>query len=316
MTTNIPSRFERNQVIQVISLLLCLIIPAILTFRCIDDDQNTPLAYTWSLAFFAVPNAALILFMWRHPGEVENRALWSTVGVIFSVGAVLDLFLAHEWFVFHNTTAVLGYHLPGFSFTELEWKAGFIPIEEFGFYFLGAVFMTAMYAWGDIALFSRYQHPDPRSLARSGRIMAAHPQASWVGALIVILVTGVVVVAEWVRNGDGFAGYFCFLVAIGVLPPFWTLKRVAPMINWQAFLFMYSVLIMLSIIWEATLGLQYGWWDYRKEHMIGLFIKPWYGLPFEAVLMWLVSGWAAVIFYETFRLVGYSGKPMRSALLG
>lgn len=316
MSEDIPSRFERNQVIQVISLLLCLAIPAILTFRCIDENGSTALAYTWSLGFFAVPNTALILFMWRHPGRIENRAFWATVWIIFLVGAFLDVFLAHEWFQFENKTAVLGFHLPAFSWKDLEWKMGFLPIEEFGFYFLGAVFMTALYAWGDAALFSRYQHPNPASLADSGRILTVHPQTSWAGVILVVIVSGVIALSQWQRTGAGFAGYFLFLVAIGVLPPFWTLKRVAPMINWQAFLFMYSVLIMLSIIWEATLGLQYKWWSYRSEHMLGWYIKPWHNLPFEAVLMWLVSGWAAVILYETFRLVGYSSKPVKNALLG
>jgi hypothetical protein len=316
VSEDVSGQIERKQVTQVITLLLCLAIPAILTFRCVDEHGSTALAYTWSLGFFAVPNTALAIFMWRNPGRIENRAFWGTVAIIFVVGAFLDFFLAHEWFEFTNKSAVVGFHLPAFSWKDLEWKKDYLPIEEFGFYFLGAVFMTALYAWGDVTLFSRYQHPNPSSLADAGRIFAIHPRTSWAAVILIVLVAGVLALSQWLRTGEGFAGYFLFLVAIGVLPPFFTLRRVAPMINWQAFLFMYSVLIMLSIIWEATLALQYEWWNYRREHMLGWYIKPWHDLPFEAVMMWLVSGWAAVIMYETFRLAGYSSKPLKSALLG
>jgi hypothetical protein len=109
-------------------------------------------------------------------------------------------------------------------------------------------------------------------------------------------------------GGPGFPSYFCFLILIGVLPPMFTLKSVAPVINWQAFSFMYAVLLLVSVIWEGTLGVPYGWWNYRHEQMLGIYIGPWRELPVEAVLMWLVAAWAVVIFYETFRLRRYLSR--------
>ncbi len=65
----------------------------------------------------------------------------------------------------------------------------------------------------------------------------------------------------------------------------------------------FSALVFISIIWEATLGVPYLWWTYRPEEMVGIFIPGWANLPIEAVMVWTIGVWDAVLIYETFRVL-------------
>jgi hypothetical protein len=82
-------------------------------------------------------------------------------------------------------------------------------------------------------------------------------------------------------------------------------ETAGPLVNWQAFTLMFTVLQLVSIMWEATLGVPYNWWNYHHNQMIGVFIGAWSQLPMESVLMWILGGWATVIAYEQFRLIFY-----------
>ncbi len=310
---------------QVLLLLACLIAPAALTFLSIEHPGHlvfppgvhdpTPLGYTWSLLLFAVPDLVLGYFLWRHPNAgVEFKAFLETTLVVFVVGCGIDFLLSYEWFDFPNQGAVLGLRLPAFSWSRgWVWVPAVLPIEEFGFYSLGSVFMMGLYAWGDVSWFGRYRCDEHAAhFERHGKVVRFHAgSAAWGLGLI-----AAAILYKKLWGGPGFPGYLCFLIVIGVLPPLFTLKTVTPLINWQAFSFMYCVLLLFSVIWEATLGVPYDWWNYRHEQMLGIYIGPWRELPIEAVLMWLVAAWAVVIFYEMFRLIRYSGRSWRAALFG
>ena len=45
-------------------------------------------------------------------------------------------------------------------------------------------------------------------------------------------------------------------------------------------------MMLVSMLWEATLALPYGWWNYQRETMTGIFIGAWSGLPIEAIIVW------------------------------
>jgi hypothetical protein len=87
-------------------------------------------------------------------------------------------------------------------------------------------------------------------------------------------------------------------------------------INWRAFAFGYFLLLLVSLIWEATLGMPYRWWDYDTNQMLGIHILAWGKLPVEAVLLWLVAGWGAIISFEFFRILFHMDRPLRDALIG
>src|SRR6266496_3661056 len=58
------------------------------------------------------------------------------------------------------------------------------------------------------------------------------------------------------------------------------------------------MLVLMSLLWEVTLALPYGWWEYRSNILIGLHIGAWTGLTIEAVCVWLAVSFTTVITYE------------------
>jgi hypothetical protein len=114
----------------------------------------------------------------------------------------------------------------------------------------------------------------------------------------------------------GLPGYFMLLWAMAVIPTALLTQRVSPFMNDRALLFTVMAVVLVSLLWEVTLALPNGWWDYRHEHMMGLFMKPWNGLPFEAVLLWPISAWSNVLLFETFRIYVYSDRPFWVLLFG
>ncbi len=59
-------------------------------------------------------------------------------------------------------------------------------------------------------------------------------------------------------------------------------------INWRAFSFTFFVITLISLLWEVTLAIPYGWWNYKSNQMMGLFINAWWKLPVEAVCVWFM----------------------------
>jgi hypothetical protein len=75
-------------------------------------------------------------------------------------------------------------------------------------------------------------------------------------------------------------------------------------------------IILLSLLWEATLAVPYGWWQYQRSQMLGFFIGGWSGLPIEAVSVWIAVTYATVIVYEIVKVWLASGKGLLNGFLG
>lgn len=262
----------------------------------IPSDDPTPYGYTWSLLLFICPVIALERWLANHPaGKVHHNAFWLAVLAFFGVGVLLDLGFAYQFFAFPNRGAVLGLYLPALDITTFTWKCGFLPIEEFAFYFFGALFVISLYAFGDLG----WAADGSLRRAPTGRIV----RLSWTPLLVGALLIG----AAWfyklcLAPGTGEPGYFTFIMAIAVIPTTLLLEVVGPGINVRALGFMYTALLLISLMWEATLGVPYGWWAYQHDQMLGIYIGAWAQLPIEAVLLWAVTGWAAVVLYEALLL--------------
>ena len=310
---------------KILMFLALIMIPAALTMWTIKDPgtlafdppnnpNRSPYGYTVSLLLFIIPDIALLRWLYKHPGAgTEFKALTETILLVFVTGCLLDFFLCYQWFYYPNAAATLGINLPAFDITTFRWIPNELPIEEFGFYSFGAVFMMSLYAYGDVSWFSRYRHPDPK---RHSETIEKIIQPDWRWLWVGLALWGLGWVIKLLLNGGGLPGYWFFLVLIGVFPPAMMLKTIGPLINWRSFSFMYLALLAVSIVWEATLGVHQGWWNYKHDQMIGIFIGPWGDLPFEAVMMWLISCWAVALMYEVLKLIHYSGKGRKEMLLG
>ena len=125
-----------------------------------------------------------------------------------------------------------------------------------------------------------------------------------------LLIAIALVAAAWLykkfgphQHHEGFPSYFTFLVAASLLPSILLFRTTQRFINWQAVSFTVFWVALTSILWEATLAAPYLWWGYKERHMMGLFVGAWFGLPVEAVVLWLSVTFTTVMVYETFKIL-------------
>jgi lycopene cyclase-like protein len=297
-----------RQCAAIVFLLLMLIaVPAAITLTTvrvpgtlvIDSPDPTPHGYTVSLLLYIVPSLAIAF--WLLPRErlkVPRKAFWITMGLLFPIGAGLDIVFAHWFFTYDNAGATLGIKVP-------VWH-GWVPIEEFVFYFTGFLAVLLVYIWVDEYWLRKYQ------IVRtgSGKLFQFH----WPS-----LVTGLLLIAAGVAYKRfagiaGFPSYFTFLVALALTPSSFLLPTARPLINWRAFTLTMLFSVMVSLLWEATLGVPYGWWGYQSHAMLGIFIGAWSNLPVEEVIVWLAMTYVVVIVFHTVKQwLVFRGEAMSEA---
>jgi hypothetical protein len=311
----------RQDILTILGMVVTLGIPAILTLSRVGTrpedvhgvENPSPYGYTVSLLLFLFPVVVLTIFhMFRPKHHTHRSALLAASGTIAVLGFVLDTVFGHAFFTFKNEAATLGIRLPAWDWSQLHWVPSYLPVEEFAFYILGGLFVITSYLW-----FSEYwlQDYEPHEFQASARSVGRLVQISWWSVLVwaALLLLGLVFKRIGPRP-DGFAGYFVFLMVLGFLPTFLFLRSVAAFVNWRAFAGAYAALMLVSLVWEATLGVPYDWWNYKSEQMLGIEVQAWSGLPLEAVLLWLVIAWDCVIAFEIFRVFFHMDRPAFKAL--
>jgi hypothetical protein len=87
-------------------------------------------------------------------------------------------------------------------------------------------------------------------------------------------------------------------------------------VNTRAFLLVMILQVLVSVIWEATLALPYGWWNYKPDGMTGRQIFPWSDLPVEACFFWISVGWSAMFIHEATKIKVRSGRTWWEVLTG
>jgi len=294
-------------------MLAIIIIPAVIALSRVENAVElmppnryaSPYGYTWSLTLFLVPILVLGVWFLRHPQyQIEKKAFWGTILLLAPLGFALDIFLGNSFFTFVNHGATLGINLPGYDFSQ-GWRWN-IPIEEFAFYFLGFVAVLLIYVWCDLFWTRDYSDDDEPNLP-SGKLFSTHFPSLGVGLALI----AAAIVYKYFGpqpSHQGFPGYFTFLVLGGLVPAFIFFPVAKPLVNWRAFSVTLFMVLLISLLWEATLAVPYQWWGYNYNQMIGLVVKPWASLPVEATLVWLVVTWATVIIYEVIRVYFYMAR--------
>jgi lycopene cyclase domain-containing protein len=100
----------------------------------------------------------------------------------------------------------------------------------------------------------------------------------------------------------GLPGYFMALVAGSTVPSMALFPAARTFINWRALSLTLFMILLISLFWEATLAVPYGWWGFRPQQMVGIFIGAWDGLPIEEVVVWISVTYTTVIVYEVLKM--------------
>lgn len=314
----------------VLFVLGTLVVPAWLTLSRVrvssvvdvSVPNSSPYGYTVSLLLFIVPIVAIGGWLVPQEGvKISKRSFARTIALLFPMGAILDFFFAHLFFTFPNSKATLGIPAPalhgaGHIFVGSPGHViiGSVPVEEYVFYFTGFVAVLLFYIWLDeywLAAYSVPSHAAQRITFE--RLLRFHPTSLVVG---IGLIAGAIVYRKLNVAEPGFPGYFTFLVA-GALGPSTALFPTAqPVINWRAFSLTLFIILLTSLLWEATLGVPYGWWGFQSTQMMGLTITAWNHLPIEEICVWIAVVYATVIVYEIVRRWQASGRKARHAFMG
>ncbi len=300
----------------VFAIAAALVVPVAIALRTVihpavlqpTSDNPTPLGYTWSLGLFIVPIGVLAWWFACRPDlKFPRKAFWRTIAVLTPLGFALDLLFGNAFFIFPNKAATLRCEIPALG--------GPIPIEEFIFYLTGFMLVLLSYIWCDEYWMAAYNVPDYTEAARNiPRIVRFHFASV---ALGVVLIADAIAYRKFVAGASGgFPWYFTYLVSASLIPSagfFYTARR---FINWRAFSFTFFLLLLISLLWEVTLALPYGWWEYRGNILIGLQIGAWSSLPIEAVCVWLAVSFTTVISYEVIKIWKALGTRALEAFFG
>ena len=302
----------------VAAILAMIGIPAALTLRTIhlpalnpttaSTPGASPYGYTVSLLLFIIP--IVVIAFWFLPQEnirISQKSFTWTIGLLFPLGASLDFFFARYFFVFPNASATLGIKAPALGSP--------VPIEEYVFYLTGFLCVLLLYIWLDEYWLAAYNvETESAQRKQFQRLFKPHPESI---ILAVLLVAGAIIYKKHFSPcPDGIPGYFIFLALAALIPSSALLPSARPVINWRAFSLATLFVLLVSLLWEATLAIPYGWWNFRDEQMLGIRITAWGQLPIEEVCLWIVVTYATVIVYETVKCWQASGRSMRQALFG
>src|SRR5271165_5557294 len=272
------------------------------------SPNPSPCGYTVSLLLFIVPIVAIAFWFIPLEGlKVSRKAFWWTIGILFPLGALLDFLFASRFFRFPNPGATLGIKAPALG----NW----VPVEEYIFYLTGFVAVLLIYIWFDEYWLSAYTVPQTAAERSSfDRLLQFHP-ASLLMA-IALIAASLLYRRIFVPTLPGFPAYFISLVLGALLPSSVLFPTARPVINWRALSLTMFMILLISLLWEVTLALPYGWWNFQDGAMLGLRITAWARLPIEEVFVWIAVTWATVIVYEIVKRWKASGKPAKHAFLG
>jgi hypothetical protein len=300
-----------------LAMLAMISVPAALTLHTVKSSafrplnevvagNPTPWGYAVSLLIFAVP--IVVIAFWFLPQEqvrISRRAFWWTVGILFPLGAALDFFFAQFFFRFPNSGATLRIAAPALG--------GPVPIEEYLFYLTGFLTILSMYVWLDgywLRAFAVAEDDTQRAVF--DRLLGFHARSF---ILAIVLIGGAIVYRRFAQPATpGYPGYLTFLVLTALLPSIALYRAVNRVINWRALSLTLFMILLISLLWEVTLAIPYGWWSYQPAAMVGLYIRAWDNLPIEAVFVWIAVTYMTVLVYETIRCWHASGRPLGNAL--
>jgi len=156
----------------------------------------------------------------------------------------------------------------------------------------------------------------PSEARKVRRLLHFHP--------ISLVLAAVLIGAAWfykkhlaqAEDQVGFPGDFTFLVVGALLPAVSFFPVARRFINWRALSLTLFFMLLVSMLWEATLAVPYNWSNFQHRQMMGLFIGAWSRLPIEDVCVWIAVSYATAIVFEVVKVWLASERSVRDALIG
>jgi hypothetical protein len=278
----------------------------------IDCPETGIPEYTISLLFWILPIGLILAFLVRRKllGQIQFRAATWTIILLTPVGFLLDVGFGKLFLCFPCENMSIAEILD-------------IPIEEFIFYITGFWFIVLLYIWGDEYYLKKYNVDDRhyRLFSRLVRRRLGLERRIWLyaaaagAAILFALIRKVAVPDE-----AGYPGYAWFLLGFAYLPFLLLWQQVKKFVNRRSLAMTIIVTTLISIIWEVTLALPRGYWNYKQGTMMGICIPVWNNIPIEAVSVWLASS-MTVLLYEYLKIFhfgktsgqGAFSRPLRLA---
>lgn len=296
---------------------------------------NLTHGYTYSLALILLPLLGLVWWYVKARRDDRDGSLRRLIRAVVK-GALLtaaifvlfDVLFASYLFRFPHAESVLGIRFWGYQWAAsgdcstiwdvYRFPACYprtIPIEEIAFYLGGAAVLRGMYIWASEDFLSLYTLP-PADYAAQARGVRRLVSLNVVPILIVATVFALGLYAKRQHDPGGYPVYLILQIVI-IWPPLLLLYgRVKPFINTRALLMVMVLQVLVSVIWEATAAVPYGWWAYQPQGMIGQFVLPWSELPIEACGFWIGVGWSATFIHEATKIKVRSQRSWRGVLFG
>ncbi|HVI09197.1 MAG TPA: hypothetical protein VND65_12975, partial [Candidatus Binatia bacterium] len=208
-----------------------------------------------------------------------------------------------------NRGATLGICAPAFGHP--------VPVEEYIFYLTGFLTVLLLYVWLGEYWLAAYNVSDyPGEAHRYRKLVQFHPASLIVALVLIAAAHFFKKYCALPSDRPGFPGYFTVLAAGGLFPSVSFFPVARRFINWRAFSLTLFLMMLISILWEATLAVPYNWWNYQHRQMTGVFIGAWSRLPVEAVCVWAAVTYGAVIVFEIIKVIAVSERSTRETLFG
>lgn len=220
---------------------------------------------------------------------------------------LLDVVFAQWFFFYPKPQATLGVLAPALG----HW----VPVEEYVFYLTGFLTILLLYVWLSEYWLVAYTAEDYRGEAQAvPKSLKFQPMSLALGA---VLIASAVIHKRWFSSvSGGLPGYIIVLVVGGLVPSAGFYPVARRFINWRALGLTMFFILLVSMLWETTLALPYGWWNSQHRAMVGLFIGAWSDLPIEAVMVWLAVTYGTVFLCEAVKIWQSSERTAKNIFLG
>ncbi len=305
----------------VIAVLACLKAPPDWASAAEPLANPTPYGFFAGLLLFAIPALTGFGFLLFDKTFVNHRRpLLISLALLCGFATVVDIGLVGTtFFRFPNEgSAWSAVSIRGFNWIDMTWDP--LPLEDLVFYLAAILLTLVLYIWGSVSWLGVHSadHFRDRTHPCWHGEKWSYSFGRWeiVGLCVSAgLILGAWALQAWLNPDATFPLYFAYLVLATILPSVFLLDIVRKHVNWHAFAVTALYIVAMSFVFEVSLALPYQWWGFADETLIGIRFVPWWNVPIEEPILYLVNSYLIVLIYEA-TLVFWAHRSQQAAPAG